>query len=658
MKSTKWTSREEVVAFALQLRETAVTNYDAGERDNVVEQFEEALLLLESAAGPFEDETVLCMRYLSVVHMNATEINKQARAIGAYLDRNREHAVDKKGWDVVDQFAADLAEGFRLMGDFDQALATWNDCIAAQEDRGPEGSAALAHTLTEAGSCCLWQGDTIAALEYLDRALAMLRAEDAIVEDKLLALDRSAYAHSNLGHFEEAIACAEEGVKLARDTNGPKSTELSVARRRLADVLVDMGRLEEAVKILEESAKFDRETLGMSHNNSITSSSRLASAYEALGRHSDSIELYEECLEKVRQLRPFAHQEIGSYLNNLANNYEKLDMFEKAIAFYEDDLSTSLEVLGTSHPDTITSMINLAEMYSGLGRFSDAQPLLERGLQAAEGLPRDIGRGSVSFALKCNGFQATRLGDYTKGMEFIGRAMAVVKEKVGRLHLEVAYTRTGMAEILRRSGRFEKSAQHVSKLMQSFEAAFGKDHPRTIRGSAMRGRLYSDQGRYDDAIEIFEAVIKVTEETQGRRSCVGEQYVRLGLAYEGKGMYAKARELVKEGISLWAPLGDLYVNKYRAETILARLHFKDGNIEEATQTLAKAIAVIERLVPTHPWLGEALITMARIRLYHKEHETAKEELKKAKKLFEGQILPSHPMVVEATTLLNALDNFE
>lgn len=666
MKSTKWSSQEEVVAYALQLRETAVANYDAGKRDSVKEMLEEALLLLESAAGPFHEDTVLCLRYISVVYMNATQIEEQAVAIRAFLERNMALAEDQSGWDVVDQFVADLAEAYRLVGAFDKALDTWNDCIAAQEERGDEGTAALAHTLTEAGSCCLWQGDAVAALEYLERALDLLSSPEANVEDRLLALDRSAYAHSSLGHFEEAIARAEEGVKLAIDTSTAgdgggqqtSSTEVSVARRRLADVLVDMGRFEEAVKILEESAKFDRHTLGMRHNNSITSSSRLASAYEAMGRHSDSIELYEECLAMVRELRPFAHQEIGSYLNNLANNYEKLDMFEKAIAFYEDDLSTSLTVLGSSHPDTITSMINLAEMFSGLGRFSDAQPLLERGLQAAETLPRDIGSSSVAFALKCNGFQATRLGDYTAGMRYIGRAMAVVKARVGRQHLEVAYTRTGLAEILRRTGRFEKAAQHVRKMMKSFETAFGKDHPRTIRGKAMKGRLYNDEGRYDEAIAIFEDVIKVTEATQGRRSCVGEQYVRLALAYEGKGMYSKARELVQEGILLWRPLGDLYINRYRAETHLARLHFKDGNVEEATQVLGGAIAVLQERVPKHPWLGEARLTMARIHLYHKDHAAAKQEVLTAQQLFSGQILDTHPIVVEAKGLLQALEHLD
>ncbi|MFL5288491.1 MAG: tetratricopeptide repeat protein [Rhodopila sp.] len=153
------------------------------------------------------------------------------------------------------------------------------------------------------------------AVDIQGRIVAVLRVAadqqpDAFTPDLAMSLNNLANRLSALGRREEALAAAEDAVRLRRTLAATRpdafTPDLAGSLNNLANRLSDLGRREEALAAAEDAVRHYR-TLAATRPDAFTpdlamSLSVLGDMLEALGRSLDAVSMDEEA---VCLLRPY-----------------------------------------------------------------------------------------------------------------------------------------------------------------------------------------------------------------------------------------------------------------------------------------------------------------------------------------------------------------
>jgi len=215
------------------------------------------------------------------------------------------------------------------------------------------------------------------------RQLAAVRP-DAFLPELAGSLNNLATFLSNLGRREDALATAEEATELYRHLAAARPDaflpDLAMSLNNLANRLSDLGRREDALATAETAVRIRRHLaaarpdaflpdLAMSLNN-------LANCLSDLGRREDALATAEEAVRIRRQLaaaRPDAFlPDLAMSLNNLANRLSDLGRREDALATAEEATALYRQLAAARPdaflPDLAASLNNLANRLSDLGR--------------------------------------------------------------------------------------------------------------------------------------------------------------------------------------------------------------------------------------------------------------------------------------------------
>jgi tetratricopeptide (TPR) repeat protein len=131
----------------------------------------------------------------------------------------------------------------------------------------------------------------------------------------------------------------------------------------------------------------------------------------------------------------------------------------------------------------------------------------------------------------------------------------------------------------------------------------GDDHPKFATSLNNLGRLYKDQGKYDEALPFVKRALASRERTLGtNHPDVAISLNNLGLLYYDQGKYDEALPVYQRALAIYeGASGPNHPHVAIILNNLARLYYNQGKYDEALPLYQRALAIRERAFgPDHP----------------------------------------------------------
>ena len=284
-------------------------------------------------------------------------------------------------------------EGLTAAG---EAVQTWR--LAAADPRAHEAGLSdslnnLANRLSDLGR----SEEALAAAQEavkVDGRLARINPA-AHAPDLASSLCNLGLRFSELGRFEEGLSAAQEAVQfwrlLAAADPEAYEADLAMALNILGAILSSLGRPEDAVVTAEEALRIFRRLasispavydpdLAMTLNNLGTKMSELGRPEEAVAASQDATAVY----RRLARINPAAFErDLAISLNNLCSDLSHVGRLSEALAVAEEAVTMYRRLARDNpaafEPDLAGSLNNLGRRLSEMGRKEDA---LEASLEA------------------------------------------------------------------------------------------------------------------------------------------------------------------------------------------------------------------------------------------------------------------------------------
>ena len=251
------------------------------------------------------------------------------------------------------------------------------------------------------------------------------------------------------GHYEEALAFAEEAVKLSEQEFGPDHPDVAVRLNGLAEVYRAEGRYDDAERLHKQALAIREKALGPEHPDVAQSLNNLAEVYRAQGRHTEAQFL----LDRAQALEARGAAQSGrreSYMAAGVAAYQ-LGHYAEAQGQLEAALRTAEEAFGTQ--DRLAQSLNrLATLYQAQGKHAEAEPLFKQALAIWE---KAVGPDHPNVATILNNLAEVyrAQGKYDEAEPLQKRALTIREKVLGPEHPDVAQILENYAALLRKTGR-------------------------------------------------------------------------------------------------------------------------------------------------------------------------------------------------------------
>ncbi|MGD8414195.1 MAG: tetratricopeptide repeat protein, partial [Candidatus Latescibacterota bacterium] len=422
--------------------------------------------------------------------------------------------------------------------------------LAQQEAARAERTVEFLMGLFEASDPAQALGDSVTALQLLERGVEQAEALSGSPLLQAETYDVIGQVYGSLGRNEEAVELLRRSVDLRRATPAASLLDLASSLRDLSQVLADLRRNDEAVDAASEALSLaERSTTPPSREiarglNSAglaasaagdyaTADSMLKLAYaqavsvlgpeddETIGilinrmivlQRMDSFEDAEEVgvqvLEWARRNLPENHPRLAEALTNQAVSLRNQGKYEQARPLYDEALAIKRKIYGDAHPSTATSVLNMAIFYGVQGDYGKAEPYFEEAIDlytAAFGpeSPR------TAAALAASATLYGRLGRSDEAAVQYRRALATQEKTLGVNHDETIRTRHNLGLTLVRAGKFEEGIVELKEAVRRYGNTYGESgahYLRMLGGLAMSelraGKLAEARNHAQESVAI------------------------------------------------------------------------------------------------------------------------------------------------------------
>jgi tetratricopeptide (TPR) repeat protein len=326
---------DDVLGLGAMLLELARLRGELGRDDGARQAGTEALKILQTELGPEHPRVAAALSRLAAIELmsdgSLAAFEYQQRAL-----RILENAGPFDDARIATAHAT-LASAAMLSGRMDESDTASRRALEEFQARGIEGPRLVrpllirAQTLRAAGR----PGE---AEELVRRALDVLDtvpAEEVDNEARANAMLVLSTVEVELHRTVEAIAAAEEHVRLTQEYAGPLSEATGRARLNLGTVLglaQEFGRardeLEAALPVLER-------TVGSSHSLVATTVNNLSACYRELGQDDEALAMAERTVELWSNRDDVPTDTVGKAHFNLGAAYARVGRRDEAITHYE-----------------------------------------------------------------------------------------------------------------------------------------------------------------------------------------------------------------------------------------------------------------------------------------------------------------------------------
>jgi len=300
----------------------------------------------------------------------------------------------------------------------------------------------------------------------------------------------------------------------------------------------------------------------------------------------------------IRETLAWTYRHIGE--PNKAEQY-----FLRAIEIYQQHH-------GEEHPDTLRATGNIGWVYEDQGRYHDMERLWTKNLQ-------------------------------------IRQRVSGVEQQVG--------TMNALAVTFYYLGRYKEAESLFEKALQLIRSELrGEDVWLLPWFGCNLARVYTAQGRYEEAEQLFVETFKTAEWPEEHISAKFMYTSALADTYREQGRYADAERLFTQAVEALRLLrGTKHVRTLRSTLGLDRLYIEQGRFNQAEDLLSDALETAQaQLRKEHPITLSFMNSLAVLRTKQKQYNEAERLFDEALKGRQRELGDDHPDTLESKNDLAVL----
>lgn len=464
---------------------------------------------------------------------------------------------------------------------------------AEQARLGAEEVSGFLMGLFEANDPSEARGDTVTALELLERGVGRVEelAGQPVVQARML--DVIGQVYRRLGRYREAQPLLERAVAQWRYLNEPG--ELARSLSHLGLLRIDQGQFAEAEMLLQEA-------------------------------------------HVLRQsLYPTPHPDLAESFHDLGGLYFEKGNYAAADTCFRAALALRESLLGEEHPLTIRTLRMLGASLSNTGWYEEAESVLHRVL---EGQRRRFGDLHPDIAITLNDLALLlkMKGDRASAVVFYRESLAVRRTLYGDVHPRVGVALVNLARLLMEQDAGVEAESLLSEAVTIFRAVHGADHPDVAWTMGNLAQVYARSGDSKRAFPLYREAAAILRRTLGAgHPRLGSILTSLAILHVDLKQYDEAEALYRESLSIYRnAYGERHPDLATLHLHVGRLYHAQGRLEDAEFHLNASVALYRETVPPdHPRTASALASYGELLLDRGAAWRAEPLLREALRIYEA-----------------------
>ena len=350
-----------------------------------------------------------------------------------------------------------------------------------------------------------------------------------------------------------------------------------------------------------------------------------------------------------------AQQARWDELNGQVEKLLKDGKFSDALPLAQEALRAAEASFGAEDPRVATALTSLGDAFRWQGKYAEAVPLYQRGLAIRE---KALGPGDPLVARSLAGLALlyNSQGKYAQAEPLYQRALAIM-EKASAPDHDLAVGLNNLANVYYNQGKYAQAEPLYQRALAIREKALGPEHPDVAVTLNSLANLYGDLGRYAQAEPLFQRALAIREKALGpEHPDVAESLTNLANEYEDEGRYAQAEALYQRALAIYEKaLGPEHPIFAAVLNNLAIVYDDEGKYPQAEALYRRGLAIREKaLGPEHVDITPSLLSLAGVYREQGRYAEAEPLYQRALAIREKALGPEHPDVAKALNSLALL----
>ncbi|XP_076945233.1 protein KINESIN LIGHT CHAIN-RELATED 2-like [Bidens hawaiensis] len=389
--------------------------------------------------------------------------------------------------------------------------------------------------------------------------------------------------YAMLGFIENSILCYKAGLGVQKHALGGTDPRFGETCRYVAEAHIQALEFDEAKKLCQMA-------LDIHKSNGSTASVEAAADHWLMGLACDANCEYEAALEhymlaRVNMAAAGQSYDVAAVDICIGETYLSLSRYNEAVSTFEKALNAFKNTKGDNHPSVASVFVRLAELCYKMGRFTESKSYCLNTLRIYENptsgsLKDDIGNGFIEVAgiyelmsdlsssikllkraLKVLGQDESQLstiagveaqmgvlyytiGSYENSYRYLKGAVtklrAVSEKKSGLFGIVL----NQMGVVCVQLGMLQEAADVFEEAKGVMEVEYGDFDANTVAVCSNIAGTYDAMGRWEDAIEMLEYVVRLREGKLGTASAdVDDERLRLRQLLKDAGKERRSKSL-------------------------------------------------------------------------------------------------------------------
>ncbi|MCJ1468862.1 hypothetical protein MMC07_007492 [Pseudocyphellaria aurata] len=371
----------------------------------------------------------------------------------------------------------------------------------------------------------------------------------------------------------------------------------------------------EAEKMYLKALTGFEKTLGREHTSTLNTANSLGLLYSKQGKLKEAEELYLWALIGYQKSPGPNHTRTLGVAFNFGNLYMDQGKMDEAEEMYQRALTGFEKALGQEHTTTLNTVFNLGNLYSHQDtKMVEAEEMY---LKALTGFEKTLGRehtSTLSTALNLGVLYSKQEGRLNEAEEMYLKALTGFEKTLGREHISTLNAVFNLGVLYKNQGKMEEAEKMYLRALSGFEQALSQEHESTALNL---GILYSEQGRLNEAEEMYLKALTGFEKTPDRehistlnavfnlgdlKKTLGWEHtttlntaLNLGKSYLEQGKLNEAEEMYLKALTGFEKtLGREHTSTLNTALNLGNLYLDQGKLNETEEMYLKALTGFEK----------------------------------------------------------------
>lgn len=331
------------------------------------------------------------------------------------------------------------------------------------------------------------------------------------------------------GKYPQAIAAQEPVVAALEEELEPDHPRVAEARLTLARLYIEQGWYGGAVSQASRALAVHESILDEEHPALAESLFVLGLAYKGQWAFERAEPLLERALTMRERLLGPEHAEVAVVMGNLGHMYREQGNLERAEQLLGRARDLAERALGPDHALVADQLLRIARIDYARGHYDRAEPAFQRCVAIFERAlgPRHPRVGSTLVALS---WLHLHRGDIGQSERLGARALSIFEDTLGPDHPLVADSLYVLVAVHWREGKEELAVAELRRILRIYEAAQGPNHESVLSAHKSLGIFLLELGRHDEALQRFERLLAIGDESLSRILTVADEGRRLAFA--------------------------------------------------------------------------------------------------------------------------------